>query len=65
MTCGQRTQHQWTLSLPGTPLVKKEKNLGLAAHTFHPSPSEAEAGELCEFEASVVYTASSRTARAT
>ena len=34
-------------------------------HIFNPSPQEAEAADLCEFEASLVYTASSRIARAT
>ena len=35
------------------------------AHTFSPSTWEAKAGEDHEFEASLVYRASSRTARAT
>ena len=35
------------------------------AHALNPSTLEAEAGDLCEFEASLVYKASSRTARAT
>ena len=33
--------------------------------TFNPSTWEAEARDLCEFEASLVYRESSRTARAT
>jgi hypothetical protein len=35
------------------------------AHTFNPSTWEAEAGEISEFKASLVYRVSSRTARAT
>jgi hypothetical protein len=35
------------------------------AHTFDLSTWEAEAGRLCEFEASLVYRVSSRTARDT
>jgi hypothetical protein len=34
-------------------------------HAFNPSSRDAEAGDLCEFEASLVYRMSSRTARAT
>ena len=34
-------------------------------HAFNPSTREAETGDLCEFEASQVYRASSGTARAT
>ena len=34
------------------------------AHTFNPSTWEAEAGRISEFEASLVYKVSSRTARA-
>ena len=33
------------------------------AHVLNPSILEAEAGDLCEFEASLVYKASSRTAK--
>jgi hypothetical protein len=33
-------------------------------HTFNPSSQEAEAGRISEFEASLVYKVSSRTARA-
>ena len=36
----------------------------MVAHAFNPSTREAEA-DLCEFEASLVYKASSGTARAT
>ena len=36
---------------------------GMVAHAFNPSTQEAEAGE-SEFEASLVYKVSSRTARA-
>jgi hypothetical protein len=36
---------------------------GVVAHTFNPSTQEAEAGRF-EFEASLVYKVSSRTARA-
>jgi hypothetical protein len=37
---------------------------GVVAHTFNPSTWEAEAGGSLEFEASLVYKVSSRTARA-
>ena len=40
--------------------------LGMAAHAFNPSTQEAEVGgTLEEFEASLVYVASSRTVRGT
>jgi hypothetical protein len=35
----------------------------MVAHTFNPSTWEAEAGEISELEASLVYKVSSRTAR--
>ena len=37
----------------------------MVAHTFDPSTQETEAGGFLEFEASLVYRVSSRTARAT
>jgi hypothetical protein len=37
----------------------------VVAHAFKPSTREAEAGGFLEFEASLVYKVSSRTARAT
>jgi hypothetical protein len=37
----------------------------MVAHAFNPSTWEAEAGEFLEFEASLVYRVSSRTARTT
>ena len=37
----------------------------MVVHAFSLSTWEAEAGNLCEFEASLVYRANSRTARAT
>jgi hypothetical protein len=37
----------------------------VVAHAFNPSTREAEAGGFLEFEASLVYRVSSRTARAT
>jgi hypothetical protein len=37
----------------------------MVAHAFNPSTWEAEAGGFSEFEASLVYRVSSRTARAT
>ena len=41
-------------------------SLAVAVHTFNPSTQEAEKQvDLCEFEASLVYRESSRTARAT
>jgi hypothetical protein len=36
----------------------------VVAHAFNPSTWEAEAGDLCEFEASLVYRGSSRIVRA-
>jgi hypothetical protein len=36
----------------------------LLVNAFNPNTMEAEAGRQCEFEASLLYTASSRTARA-
>jgi hypothetical protein len=36
----------------------------MLAHTFNPSTQEAEAGSFSEFEASLVYKMSSRSARA-
>jgi hypothetical protein len=36
----------------------------MVAHAFNPSTQEAEAGGFLEFEASLVYRVSSRTARA-
>lgn len=50
---------------PRDATCKKGEASRFGSSTFNPNPSEAEAGKLCEFEASVVYTASSRTARAT
>jgi hypothetical protein len=48
-------------------LSQKEINVlpGMVAHAFNPSTWEAEAGRFSEFEASLVYRVSSRTARAT
>jgi hypothetical protein len=37
----------------------------VVVHTFNPSSEEAEAGRSLEFETSLVYRTSSRTARAT
>jgi hypothetical protein len=37
----------------------------VVAHAFNPSTWEAEAGKISEFQASLVYTVSSRTARTT
>ena len=39
--------------------------LGVVVHASDPSTREAEAGKSSEFEANLVYRASSRTARAT
>jgi hypothetical protein len=41
------------------------KKPGVVAHAFNPSTWEADAGEFLEFEASLIYRVSSRTARAT
>jgi hypothetical protein len=49
---------------PLSPISYLFKNK-VVAHTFCPSTWEAEAGESLEFEASLVYKVSSRTARAT
>jgi hypothetical protein len=45
-------------------LLKTTNELNVVAHTFNPSIWEAEAAYLCEFEASLVWMASSRTVRA-
>ena len=39
--------------------------LGVLAHTFNPSTPEAEVGGISELKASLIYKASSRTARVT
>jgi hypothetical protein len=39
--------------------------LGVVAHAFKPSTCKAEAGYLCEFEDSMVYTVNFGTARTT
>jgi hypothetical protein len=48
-------------------LKEKKSQAGWAviAHVFNLSTQKAEAGDLCEFEASLVYIISSRTARPT
>ena len=33
----------------------KNKCLGMVVHAFNPSTQEAQAGECCEFEASLIY----------
>ena len=43
----------------------KDGGLAVVAHAFNPQTQEAEAGKSLEFEASLVYGAHSRTARAT
>jgi hypothetical protein len=43
---------------------KAKTEPGVVAHAFNPSTREAEAGNISEFEASLVYKVSSRTARA-
>lgn len=43
---------------------KGSTQAGVVAHTFKLSPWEAEAVDLCEFEAGRAYTVSSRTPRA-
>jgi hypothetical protein len=47
-------------------IKKKKKHFkpGMVAHAFNPSTREAEAGGFLEFEASLIYKVSSRTARA-
>lgn len=39
--------------------------MGMMMHTFNPSTLGAEARDLCEFKASLMYVVSSRTAKAT
>jgi hypothetical protein len=46
-------------------LISKTYSRAVVAHAFNPSAWEAEAGKFPEFEASLVYRVSSRTARAT
>jgi hypothetical protein len=48
----------------GVALLEGSLKPGVVAHTFNPSTWEAEAGGSLEFEASLVYKVSSRTARA-
>jgi hypothetical protein len=44
--------------------IRKESfQLGVVAHTFNPSTLDAEKVDACEFEASLVYKASSRTVK--
>jgi hypothetical protein len=43
---------------------KRLASLALVVHAFNPSTQEAEAGKLCEFEASLVYIVNSCTATA-
>jgi hypothetical protein len=45
--------------------IKKSPGQLVVAHAFNASTQEAEAGSLCEFEASLVFSVSSRTARTT
>jgi hypothetical protein len=63
------TKVSTTFTLKTTQLSKKKKKGGgmstVVAYICHPSTGEAEAGDLCEFEASLVYGVSSRTATAT
>ena len=44
--------------------IKNKNSRAVVAHAFNPSIWEAEAGGISEFEASLVYKVSSRTARA-
>lgn len=47
------------------PPLKTGSYLAVVAYAFNPSTGEAEARQVSEFEASLVYRVSSRTARAT
>ena len=47
------------------PNIEIKSRPGVVEYTFNPSTQEAEQVDLCEFEATLVYRASSRTARAT
>jgi hypothetical protein len=67
---GKAPVHTKTLHLPTEFMsirvcLNRDSYLGVAAHSFNPSTWEAEAGDLCEFEASQICVASSRPARAT
>jgi hypothetical protein len=55
------------LYLPGTGIAQKRQLYQNHANTFNPGTqeAEAEAGQISEFEASLVYRARSRTARVT
>jgi hypothetical protein len=57
------------VELKKAPRISKELFVmlggGSSTHTFNANTGEAEAGGYLEFEASLVYKASSRTARAT
>jgi hypothetical protein len=45
--------------------IKEYCHRGMVAHTFNPSTREARGRWISEFEASLIYKVSSRTARAT
>ena len=47
------------------PINNKDLKLGVVAHAFSPSHSGGRGRQISEFEASLVYRVSSRTARAT
>ena len=59
---GHCTVSSYNMDLRCLKLLKIE--LGMVVHAFNPSTWEAEAGRSPEFEASLVYKASSRIARA-
>ena len=53
------------ISRPTQAIRKEGRELDMVAHTFNPSTQETGAVDLCEFEASLVYRASSGMAWAT
>lgn len=55
----------WFISAPGTCSLNLTDQPGMVVHTFKPSPWQAEAVALCDFEAILVYMVSLKPATAT